>query len=70
MCTNNGCLYSNAGPWNTGDNIKIIVPIDKLPTEEGLDDDNNEKITGEENDNNGNSDNIEEGVNNININLS
>ena len=67
MCTNNGCLYSNAGPWNTGDSIKINVPLDKLPTEEGLDDDNNEKMTGDNIENNGNSEVIEEGMDNINL---
>ena len=39
MCTPNGCLYSNAGPWNTDNLNNVNIPVDKLPTDEGLDND-------------------------------
>ncbi len=38
-CTEQGCLFSNAGPWKDGGEIKISIPLDKLTIEE----DNNNK---------------------------
>lgn len=50
MCSQNGCLFSNAGPWNLGnEGPKINIPLDKLPTDEGGDDkdeENDDQITG------------------------
>ena len=67
MCTKNGCLYSNAGPWNSGsDGLKISIPIDKMPTEEGLDNDDNQHIEGGE-ELEGNTNNLENQFNNVNI---
>lgn len=46
-CTERGCLFSNAGPWNNGDEIKLKVPLDKLPTDEGEPNVENDEVIGD-----------------------
>lgn len=46
-CTERGCLFSNAGPWSNGEEIKLKVPLDKLPTDEGESNADNDEVIGD-----------------------